>query len=398
MLSMSPELSPIAFTALASPGESLACLEAFRPILGAAKASPPHPGYNWYPYDTLSVWRAVVPLLSPAFSHLQHTLKYRPVVDIGCGDGDLAFFLAHLGCSVTAVDHPWFNFNFMHGVRTLNARLGARLAIEEVNVDSNFTLPDSDYGLALFLGILYHLRNPFSALDKLAQSARYCLLSTRIASESPSGVPLRDEALAYLLDSAEANNDASNYWIFSQTGLLRLLNRTYWEILASTHLGSTLRSNPVRNDADERIYLLLRSRLRSAAATLTLSQGWFPPEPEGWCWVAKKFTIDLSLSERAGAPEFELRFVVPPFVAAASAVTLSCSANGIPLGPQVFLTPGDHAYRAPLPAAIDRTHPISLRFEVNHGLRDPLDSRDLGVIVSCRNEVSGAGFINFWIA
>ena len=40
-----------------------------------------------------------------------------PVLDIGCGDGDLSYLLASLGCDVTAIDLPASNFNWMTGVQ-----------------------------------------------------------------------------------------------------------------------------------------------------------------------------------------------------------------------------------------------------------------------------------------
>ena len=81
--------------------------------------------------------------------------------------------------------------------------------------------------MAVLLGVLYHLRNPFYALEELASRASYCLLSTRVArrfpdgSVMPGGVPL-----AYLLGERELNADETNYFIFSEPGLRTLLQRT----------------------------------------------------------------------------------------------------------------------------------------------------------------------------
>src|SRR5690606_4198047 len=121
--------------------------------------------------------------------------------------GELSFLLEALGFHVTAIDHPSYNHNGMQGIRALRSALGSSIEIHEVDLDRQFTLPSASYDLILFLGVLYHLRNPFFVLEELAKRAHHCLLSTRIASHLPTGSPLEKEApLAYLLDSGELND------------------------------------------------------------------------------------------------------------------------------------------------------------------------------------------------
>src|SRR6185437_3180823 len=55
------------------------------------------------------------------------------------------------------------------------------------------------YDLIFFLGILYHLKNPFYALESLAKVTRHMLISTRVAKLSPAGRSMRDLPVAYLL-------------------------------------------------------------------------------------------------------------------------------------------------------------------------------------------------------
>src|SRR5262249_36994387 len=130
----------------------------------------------------------------------------------------------------------------------------------DVDLDSQFALPRSDYDIVLLLGILYHLKNPFYVLEKLAYASEFCLLSTRIAKFTPNGyVMLRDLPVAYLLDADEANHDPTNYWSLSEAGLRRLLSRTGWDVRAWVTLGDTVRSNPSSNDHDERAFCLIRS-------------------------------------------------------------------------------------------------------------------------------------------
>jgi hypothetical protein len=48
----------------------------------------------------------------------------------------------------------------MRGVKALSVRLQLPIEVLERDVDSQFLIPEQTYGLALSLGILYHLKNP----------------------------------------------------------------------------------------------------------------------------------------------------------------------------------------------------------------------------------------------
>src|SRR4051812_4744155 len=155
------------------------------------------PGFEWYPYDTMSAVGHLEKLLTGGNRGL---LDGRGrVLDMGSQDGELAFFLESLGYQVVAADHPAYNHNGMRGIRALKAALGSAVEIHEIDADRPFTLPHDSYDLVIFLGILYHLRNPFYVLEELARRGTRCLLSTRVARCLPGGAPLPDAALAYLL-------------------------------------------------------------------------------------------------------------------------------------------------------------------------------------------------------
>jgi hypothetical protein len=72
----------------------------------------------------------------------------------------------------------------------------------------------------------YHLKNPFFALEKLEQKTRYCFASTRIARQTFDGHLLSLYPVAYLLGFRECNDDYTNYRIFTDEGLKRLIDRT----------------------------------------------------------------------------------------------------------------------------------------------------------------------------
>ena len=144
--------------------------------------------------------------------------------------------------------------------------LGSSVGIHEVDLDSQFHLP-GEYDVALFLGILYHLKNPYYAMEQLARRVRRVFMSTRVMAfdrpvDEPGALDISAKPLAYLVGPAEANNDATNYWMFTETGLKRLLDRCGWNILQYKTAGAVGRSDPWSQDGDERAFLLLESRWR----------------------------------------------------------------------------------------------------------------------------------------
>jgi len=194
------------------------------------------------------------------------------VLDMGSQDGELAFFLESLGYQVIAADHPAYNHNGMRGIRALKAALNSTVEIHEIDADRPFTLPHDSYDLVVFLGILYHLKNPFGALESLARSARHAVVSTRVVryNLAPKArgtqtlnrerVELHTLPVAYLVASDETNNDATNYWMFSEAGLKRTLDRAGWDILDFMTVGNDRTSDPATNEGDERAFCLVRSR------------------------------------------------------------------------------------------------------------------------------------------
>ncbi len=247
-----------------SYSEFLDRVSAWIPTLKAAKIRPPATGKTWYGYDILANFWAIGDLIHELPDNWLPLLKSGRIADIGGADGDLGFSLAAMGLEVDLIDWPATNWNGLDGARALKNRLGAQqVTIHEIDLDSQFKLPQRNYDLVFFLGILYHLKNPFYILEKLALSCSYCFLSTRIARFSPNqGVCLEHAPVAYLLDPDECNNDATNYWIFSESGLVRLAQRTGWNIVASRRVGDTKNSNPSDDEHDERIFLALKSRHR----------------------------------------------------------------------------------------------------------------------------------------
>jgi SAM-dependent methyltransferase len=347
--------------------------------LAALKLANPLTNYGWYPYDSLTCCPVLAELVGEHIDTVLEAARREAVLDLGCADGDLAFLFASLGCEVDAVDHPQSNFNQMFGVQAL-ARLLPGVMVHALDLDARFELPRKTYGFALFLGTLYHLRNPFYALEALAERASYCVVSTRIAQRTPSGLPIGEEPVAYLLGPREANNDPTNFWIFSRAGLLRLVRRAGWSVESELRLGCLSESNPVDAEADERIFLLLRSRIRFPSMHFRLLDGWHAVEGGRWRWTQKRFSFEASLPEDETPREFALKISVPEAVLEAHGVTLFCEINGRAIGSNSFHTPGTHEYRGSLDG-FDTSEPLLFQFLVKHDFSPEGDRRSLGVIV-----------------
>ena len=239
----------------------------FEGWLAAKKKTCGPDGFPWYPYGTLSNFVHLERLLSKPHRDLATLISGRPIADIGGADGDLAFYLERRGVTdIDLIDYAPTNYNSLRGVRLLAQELGSKIAIHENDIDRSFVWPRDDYGLIFFLGILYHLKNPYGVLESLAKVTGHCLVSTRIAKFSGDrSTVIRGESLAYLLAPQECNNDPTNFWIFSEQGLRRILDRTGWDVLDYISVGATGKSDPATAAGDERAFVLVRSRWRTAS-------------------------------------------------------------------------------------------------------------------------------------
>jgi tRNA (mo5U34)-methyltransferase len=244
----------------------------YKTLLESRKAELAPSEFGWYPYGTLDNFYLIEKLLSGRNRDLTALIGNKPVADIGAADGDSAFFLESLGFDSHVIDFPPTNFNGCRGVKLLKQALSSRIEIHEVDLDRHFELPGESYGLAMFLGILYHLKNPFGVLEQLAKNAHHALISTRVTRfNRPLGasgadgvnrdrVELQNVPSAYLVSPDETNNDPTNYWIFTTSGLRRILDRTGWDILDFMTVGNTSDSDPASNQGDERAFCLVKSR------------------------------------------------------------------------------------------------------------------------------------------
>lgn len=355
----------------------------FSAVLKDKRAS--RPDVKWYPYDSLGSFAELQRILTGERRYLLDLLPSRSVLDLGTGDGDVAFFLASLDCQVDAIDFGPSNYNALAGARQMRELLNATsVTVHEMDLDEHFTLPRPRYDLALAFGVLYHIKNPFYLLEHLARRCRYLLLSTRVAAvDVRTGTSLQDLPVAYLVGELETNADPTNYWIFSQRGLRTILARSHWEVCDFATVGRQNDSDPSASDRDERAYCFARSMLHDRIASSTsLDEGWYELEQGCWRWTAKNFRAAIALPPVQEASELRMQLYVPKeLFELTNAVTLAVRLNGTPLNGETYRSPGAYLYRAPIPKRCGAGKAV-VDCSLSHSLVSfGSDERELGIIV-----------------
>jgi tRNA (mo5U34)-methyltransferase len=354
----------------------------FHKHLAAVKSQTPlDPRVTWYPWPTLAAVEVLDAFLGSDPGALMQMIGRDPVLDVGCGDGDLAFFLETLGVQVDAIDQAPTNYNAFLGVHALKQVLGSSIRIHDVDLDTRPNLPSSNYGFAVMLGVLYHLKNPFLVLEALARASRYIFLSTRIASLSPDRkTDFGTLPIAYLVEEDELNNDDSNFWIFSENALRRVVRRSGWDVMHYTAIGPVA-ADPVTKEGDARAFLLAKSRLAAPPCDYRLLRGWHQLEHKTWRWTERAFSMDVESHVPLKPATLRFVFQLPEGVfAQASAVTLAGRINGMPLGSGIYSTPGEHEFIGAVPA-LDAGVAI-VEFQLDRAIGPTeADRRELGLLV-----------------
>ncbi len=156
---------------------------------------------------------------------------------------------------------------------------------------------------------------------------------------------MEEEPLAYLASPVEVNSDVTNYWIFSLGGLLRLLQRTRGAVRGIQRVGCTSNSNPSDPNADERVFMLLQSRVTYPGLNTSRREGWYDTDDETFCWTAKMFTLEVTLPFGTQLSGFLLPLYIPADILCPD-LTLQASINA----KACFSQPGLHSFRGELSA------------------------------------------------
>ncbi|HTU83868.1 MAG TPA: hypothetical protein VMF61_17220 [Candidatus Acidoferrales bacterium] len=228
--------------------------------LASLKGSLAAPDF-WHPHSNAADGLGILTALRGECRDLGRICGDGSVGVFGGNDGDLAFFLEAQGLHPSIVDDAATNYNRLAGAYRLKDALRSGVEIRDVDLDGT-PYVTGWYDLVFFLDRLFHYKNPYGALERLAQRARYCLLSTRVMRALPEkAFGVREYPMAYLLDAHESGGDSTCTWVFTETGLRRLALRAGWSVVEYASAGNLIDSDPVSGDGVERAFVLLRSGL-----------------------------------------------------------------------------------------------------------------------------------------
>jgi tRNA (mo5U34)-methyltransferase len=143
--------------------------------------------------------------------NLPASLTGRTVLDIGAWDGFFSFEAERRGASrVVAADYySWHGTGWgtKAGFTLAREILGSR--VEDVDIDVMDLSPErvGTFDVVFFLGVLYHLRHPLLALERVASVARDLLVVETVVDMAG----IRRPAAAFY-PGRELNNDPTNWW------------------------------------------------------------------------------------------------------------------------------------------------------------------------------------------
>jgi tRNA (mo5U34)-methyltransferase len=164
------------------------------------------------------------------------------VLDIGCCDGFFSFEMEKRGAEVVGIDYMSPTRN---GFAIASDLLRSRVTYLTENVYALSPEKHGTFDLVLFLGVLYHLRNPLLALDILHRLCKPGALlfaethlldncffradgqMTSLAQAAPG---LADSPLMQFYPNQTLLNDATNKWAPNMACLKRMLEEAQFEI------------------------------------------------------------------------------------------------------------------------------------------------------------------------
>ena len=145
------------------------------------------------------------------------------VLDVGAWDGFFSFEMERRGADVLATDSfSWHGEGWGTKDGFLLAREALGAGVRDLDISPAEITPErigDAYDIVIFLGVLYHLRDPILVLERLrAVTRRLLVLETEV------GMLLARRAAAKFYPGNELNDDPTNWWapnVPAVTGMLR---------------------------------------------------------------------------------------------------------------------------------------------------------------------------------
>jgi tRNA (mo5U34)-methyltransferase len=202
-------------------------------------------------------------------------LRGKRVLDVGTRDGFFAFECERLGATVVAMDHSDIELTGFGAAKRI---YGSRIEYLQANIYDLDPEQIGTFDVVLFLGVLYHLRHPLLALDRLRSFCRELLIVESLACDArvftgfETGRPLaelaprlKDIPFAQFLPVGQFHSDATNKWVPNLACLRALLTDALFAPASSRAWGDRvlIHANAIENPNAERWVQLdrgLRSR------------------------------------------------------------------------------------------------------------------------------------------
>ena len=170
-------------------------------------------------------------------------LRGKRVLDIGAWDGFMSFEAERRGAaSVLATDSfSWHGAGWGTKDGFELARRALDSKVEDQEIDVTELSPEAvggTFDVVLFLGVLYHMRDPVGALERVASVTRELAVV-----ETEVGMLLHRRPAAFFYPGAELGDDPTNWWAPNPAaviGMLRAVGFVHAEVVWRRNLASRI--------------------------------------------------------------------------------------------------------------------------------------------------------------
>jgi tRNA (mo5U34)-methyltransferase len=144
---------------------------------------------------------------------LPENLKGMTVLDVGANDGGYSFEAERRGADRVVASEPYYWGNAYWQVRSKEgfnlARKVLNSKVEDIEIDVYEIIPEKigKFDIVLFLGVLYHLKEPFTALEKV-----FSVTQKMLIIETAVDMLEFKEPLMKFYPGSELGGDSSNWW------------------------------------------------------------------------------------------------------------------------------------------------------------------------------------------
>ncbi len=157
------------------------------------------------------------------------------VLDLGCMDGFFAFAMERRGATVVGVDYADPEITgFSIASRILGSRVEHRIAnVYDVDPETF-----GHFDVVLFLGLLYHLRNPMLALDRIRSVIKdggLLFVETQLSTDP--AIHQSTTPLWHYFPRSSLHQDGTNKWAPNPAGLKSVIEECEFEVLQTANHG-----------------------------------------------------------------------------------------------------------------------------------------------------------------